>query len=248
MLLIYVVGILLAFRLAWHIICAVRYYRSAYFKSTRKHYLSVMHNVGGRGEYFLYRELKDFEKTGARFLFNTYLPRSYGRTTEVDVIMIHTSGIFVFENKNYAGWIFGNPNDERWTQRIQRKNGQEIREEQFLNPIQQNSLHIRCLQKTLREDLPIYSVIAFGNRCQLKNISESITEHYTVCRTHSVKTSVVRIGKICGQTIKQGQVEQLYDTLRPYSQATENLKKEHISNIQKAHAKRQEAASESAGR
>lgn len=28
-----------------------------------------------------------------------------GKTTEIDLLMIHEKGIFVFESKNYSGWI-----------------------------------------------------------------------------------------------------------------------------------------------
>ena len=39
---------------------------------------------------------------GASFLFNCYLPMENKETTEIDAIMIHHSGIYVFESKNYA--------------------------------------------------------------------------------------------------------------------------------------------------
>ena len=30
------------------------------------------------------------------------------KTTEIDAVMVYRSGIYVFEHKNYSGWIFGN--------------------------------------------------------------------------------------------------------------------------------------------
>ena len=44
--------------------------------------------------------------------------------------MIHEKGIFVFESKNYSGWIFGSADQLNWTQSLQ--NGEK---HHFYNPI-----------------------------------------------------------------------------------------------------------------
>ena len=52
-----------------------------------------------------------------KILKNIYVP--YGnQTTEIDVVMIHETGIYVIESKNYSGWIFGNENQKQWTQML----------------------------------------------------------------------------------------------------------------------------------
>ena len=51
----------------------------------------------------------------AQKLCNVYLPYK-GRTSEIDVIMLHETGIYVFESKNYSGWIFGDEKGQYWTQ------------------------------------------------------------------------------------------------------------------------------------
>ena len=40
-----------------------------------------------------------------KFLFNLYVPRDNGKTSEIDVIMLHPKGLFVIESKNCSGWI-----------------------------------------------------------------------------------------------------------------------------------------------
>ncbi len=228
---IHIILFLLIIRVLWHVVCVVRYYKSAYRKCTHNRYLSVMRDAGKRGEYLLYKELKGFEKTGARFLFNTYLPHSYGRTTEVDVMMIHTTGVFVFENKNYGGLIFGDPDEDNWTQMFPKKHGNGPSKEYFFNPIKQNDIHIQSLKQVLSMERSIYSVIVFGDRCELKNISEKITQYYTLCRTYSVKKNVSRIAAIEECVIKQEQVEEIYNKLYPYSQVSKKVKRKHIYNI-----------------
>ena len=37
-----------------------------------------------------------------------------GKKTEIDVLMIYKSGIYVFESKNYGGWIYGDQYEDTW--------------------------------------------------------------------------------------------------------------------------------------
>ena len=53
-----------------------------------------------------------------RYLFNLYLPKDDGGTTEIDVVFLHDSGMYVFESKNYSGWIFGTETQKNWTQTL----------------------------------------------------------------------------------------------------------------------------------
>ena len=118
------------------------YYSSTYYMQTTAPYLEVTTDKGKYGEYLIYDCLKYYENTGAKFLFNCYLYKDNGQTTEIDVIMIHSSGIFVFESKNYSGWIFGNEKASTWTQTLAVGRGKPAEKEHFYNPIRQNELHI----------------------------------------------------------------------------------------------------------
>ena len=94
----------------------MRYKNSNYYKITQNPYSFVFGDKGTYGEYNLYTCLRHFEAEGCRFLFNLYVPKGNGRTSEIDIIMIHPKCLFVIECKNYSGWIFGNENNEYWTQ------------------------------------------------------------------------------------------------------------------------------------
>ena len=147
----------------------VLYRRTDYYKSTKNPYLTVRFDAGRMGEYLIYKYLRDYEKDGAKFLYNCYLPKNQEETTEIDVLMIHTSGIYVFESKNYSGWIFGSEKQKTWTQSL--PSGNKSKKEHFLNPIMQNNLHIKCLKEYIGEDYPIHSIIVFSERCTLKQIN-----------------------------------------------------------------------------
>ena len=62
---------------------------------------------GKYGEILTERELRFVQLFGrkGKILRNIYLPKDNGETSELDVIFITQKGIFVFESKNYSGWI-----------------------------------------------------------------------------------------------------------------------------------------------
>lgn len=84
------------------------------------------------------------------------------------MIMLHESGIYVFESKNYDGWIFGSETQKNWTQSLASGRG-KTRKYTFLNPIIQNKVHVKWLQSYLHDNsnLPVYSYIVFSERCEL---------------------------------------------------------------------------------
>ena len=94
------------------------YKDSTYYQVTKTPYLFVKRDLGKWGEYLTYKYLKKFENDGAKFLFNVYIPKENGETTEIDVLMISKKGIFVFESKNYSGWIFGSEKQKSWYQTL----------------------------------------------------------------------------------------------------------------------------------
>ena len=68
------------------------YKKTSYYQISHKPYLQIRTDIGSFGEYYIYKNLRSFEKNGAKFLFNCYLPRENGTTTEIDVLLLHHSG------------------------------------------------------------------------------------------------------------------------------------------------------------
>ena len=100
--------------------------------------------TGRHGEKLTENELKFVNLLGrkGKILRNIYIPKGNGEMSEADVVYITQKGIFVFESKNYSGWIFGDEKDTYWTASL--PGGQKNR---FYNPIRQNRTHIKWLQK-----------------------------------------------------------------------------------------------------
>ena len=114
-------------------------------------FLIARFSVKGKGEYGEDRIYDILQKVDGykATLPNCYLPKGNGETAEVDLIFLHESGIYVFESKNYSGWIFGSENQKYWTQSFSDRRG-GTKKYKFYNPLWQNDTHIRALQKIIQ--------------------------------------------------------------------------------------------------
>lgn len=204
-----------------------KYENSQYFANTKNSWDIVRNDIGLYGEYLSYSYLDSTVPGNKLFLFNTYLPKSNGKTTEIDLIMIHETGIYVFESKNYSGWIFGNDNQQKWTQTF--SNGQK---EHFYNPVFQNNAHIKAIKEILHinYEIPIYSIVVFSERCTLKKITVTAQNTFVIKRNDLSRT-VLSIIQNSNHMDAQQNINAYYEKLFPYSQVTDEVKKQHIETI-----------------
>lgn len=209
----------------------VGYKDCAYYRVTHNKYFSMRFNKGRFGEYLTYKSLKKYEETGAKFLFNAYIPKGNNETTEIDVLMICSNGIFVFESKNYGGWIFGSEDQKYWYQTLKAGRGRS-RKEQFYNPIMQNRTHIKHLKNLVGDNIPMKSIITFSDRCVLKSIK--ITSHdVNVINRYHVNSVVKQIcNQSCETLLTTEQINEIYNKIYPYTQVNEAVKTQHVANIQ----------------
>lgn len=204
------------------------YYNSTYYKSTHLSYEQVRMDKGRWGEYLIYLTLKEFEQNGGKFLFNCYLNKDDSTTTETDVILIHPSGVYVFECKNYKGWIFGNENDKFWTQTLY--GGNKPIHEKFYNPIWQNNTHIKYLNKTMDWNIKPQSIIVFGDDCELKNIQKT-NASIQIVKMGYLRNLMRHLSNNPSQILTYASIMAIYDKLYPLTQVSNDVKQRHIENI-----------------
>lgn len=210
---------------------SIGYKDSAYQKQTGKSFLAVRFDQGAYGEYLIYQKLRGYEEKGAKFLFNVYVPKENGETTEIDVLMIDKSGIFVFESKNYSGWIFGSEKQTNWTQTLPVK-GQKAKNK-FFNPVIQNNGHIKHLRSVAGEEIPMFSVVVFSDNCELKKVQvESVP---VVCR-RDVVAAVEKIKGSAEEYTFENGMESVYNMLYPMTQVDASVKEAHIEAIKNNHS------------
>lgn len=225
---IFLLAVLLA--IAVYVVQKKRYEKTEYYQQTRNPYCSVRFNKGRLGEFYTYKYLSSLAGY-KRYLFNLYIPKSNGETTELDVVLLHESGIYVFESKNYSGWIFGTESQQYWTQTLPAGRGR-TQKNQFYNPIWQNKGHLKWLQTFLADQtLPFYSYVVFSDRCTLKNITLTSGKHYVVNRYNlfsAVQQNIERVGI----QLSSDKIDELFEKLYPFTQIDEAEKMIHIVNIQ----------------
>lgn len=183
-------------------------------------------DTGHFGEYLIDYALNSLPGY-AQKLCNIYVPYK-GRTSEIDVVMLHETGIYVFESKNYSGWIFGDEKSQYWTQCLNPKT-----KNRFYNPILQNKTHIRALKEHLHlteAQTPI-SYIVFSQRCEFKKVCERSENTIVVQRPDMLK-SLRRKIKDRPAIFTREQIDQMYDELLPLTDVTSEEKEKHIETIQ----------------
>ena len=200
------------------------YHRTPYFADTRTSFWAVRRDTGAYGEYQTYVHLRKLPGQ-KRFLFNCYVPKDDSTTTEIDVIMLHGSGIYVFESKNYSGWIFGNESQRSWTQTFP-----SGRKEHFYNPLMQNTTHITWLARLFPALPPdvYHSIIVFSERCTVKKLVMTSGYHQVVQRNHvlGAVTPTLHHTVLTDETI-----EEIYTTLYPLTQVSDDVRQAHITSI-----------------
>lgn len=206
------------------------YNQSDYAKQTDNSYNTTMNDKGNIGEYLIYEFVKHLPGY-KRFLFNCYVPKKTGGLTEIDLIMIHEKGIYVFESKNYSGWVYGNENDMYWTQTFRNYDG--IKKYKFYNPIKQNAGHIEALKNYLSfyPHITYYSYIVFDNQTTLKQINQETNRHNIVKRSEINEKILSGINQ-SPIILSVEAVNRIYGMLYPYTQLDDFVKKQHKETVQ----------------
>lgn len=199
------------------------YLNTIYYKEKKIPFRKLLKDKGCRGEY---RTSQQFEKLipNAKMLFNTYINKNETETTEIDIIVISKYGIYVVENKNYKGWIFGDEKSQKWCQHLNKK-----KKFFFYNPIKQNNTHIESLRTLLKEnnlEKEIRSYVCFNGNAVFKKMN--------VTSPNIVVTKSIDLYKHIDKSVEcitSEEVNKIYTLLKPYTKVSEDKKQQHIDNI-----------------
>ena len=204
----------------------ITFKNSAYKIASGNSFLKTVFDKGNYGKFLTFNYL---EKLGAdnKLMTNLYIPREDGSTTEIDLIMLSHTGIYVFESKNYSGWIFGDEKNKNWTQTLENK-----QKNRFFNPIWQNKAHITALKSAIgMENDSLYkSYIIFSERCTLKKINVVSPNIKVIKRNqlnNAIRTDIWNSPKL----LTTEEIDQLYSNLQKYAHADAQVKEAHIDNI-----------------
>lgn len=140
-------------------------------------------------------------------------------TTEIDVIVVSSTGVFVIELKDFNAWVFGEENAERWTACYLDKSRHP-----FQNPLRQNFRHIKALEARLGLDFHVFqSIVAFTGKCKLKT---SLPDNVIV---GGYRSFVERHTKV---VLTDDDVRRICDILSPIEAASDNVAlAQHVAGL-----------------
>ena len=94
------------------------YFQSTEYRNiTKTSILKLIQDKGVYGEYLTYNILR---KMDGEILTNLYIPKN-NTTTEIDLVFINKTGMYVIESKNYSGKIYGSKENKYWMQILDNK-------------------------------------------------------------------------------------------------------------------------------
>jgi hypothetical protein len=204
----------------------IKFQKSSYSQVSGNKFFTTILDTGKYGEYLTFRLLERLPGEH-RILTNLYIPKPDGTTTEIDLLMVDSTGISVFESKNFSGWIFGTEKDKNWTQSL---NGRV--KKKFLNPIIQNRGHVNALAKVFPEvdRCLLYSYIVFSERCELKKVTITSPEAIIVKR-NELKKILRKDQNSRQQILSKERVDELFEKLSQFANADEIVKNKHVERI-----------------
>ncbi len=166
---------------------------------------------GYYGEYLLLTELYQHIMGQCKILMNLNVPTAAGKMTEIDLLMIHETGLYVFEAKYYKGTIYGRYQDAKWTQYFRTQENSH-----FNSPIKQNEYHIEAL-KRLFPGIPVYSFIVFTNNDTDVKVTGWENTGIVVCKLNEIRQYIDKINMKTNTRLSAEQIDETFKSLSIYA-------------------------------
>jgi hypothetical protein len=170
-------------------------------------------------------ELKQ-ERPTARFIQNAYIPKQGNEFTEIDILMIDRTGIYIIEVKNLAGKIVGNWAIDEYL-KVEHPNGRTYN---LYNPVIQNTNHYKNLKNVSGLESKLFkSIIVFGDHTLFDYKTAPIFAR--ICQIKSLMFNIEKAALLNPIVIEEHQIEQIYTTLNKYLGKNKEKAEQHIINL-----------------
>lgn len=165
------------------------------------------------------------EKEIARIYCNVIFRDPFGDhhlTHQIDRIIINKNGIFVIEDKDWVGEIYGFAEDDFWRQ-VKRK-GNRRYEKTHRNPIKQNEVHASVLEKVLLDEFNVvpYVVLNFNN-------ANNINDEYVINATQLDE----KLNEKTNDPLTEEEIEWICKKIEEKDCSSFISEEEHVQNIKR---------------
>lgn len=144
-----------------------------------RHWYNSPKEKGKRGETRVHDILSQLPEE--YHILNDVVLQTEKGTTQIDHVVISRYGVFVIETKNYSGKIYGNDNQQQWTQIILTdvtyrrkwyKTYTYVTKNKFYNPVKQAMGHLYGIKRNLSEwqTLKLYPIVVFTGNADLSDV------------------------------------------------------------------------------
>ncbi len=216
--------IVLIYRTIIFIYDLITYFTTQYKLKSGNGFFKMYFSKGNYGEFLLYRKVvKVFKKEFV--LANLYLDNRNTDTTEIDILAVSNKGIFVFEMKNYSGYIYGNEKDVNWTQVLNKRT-----KNNFYNPLRQNYVHTKAVENYLGlSSDTIVPIVVFSNNSKLSKIT--ISDKSNVFQFRKAMQFIRKIEHKGNQIFTNEQKKEFLVKLVEKSNMPEEIRQKHIEDV-----------------
>jgi len=188
--------------------------------------MSEFYDGMNKGERQLHDILKTMENEQFFVHSNVILERVNDGTNQIDTLAVTKKGIFVFEMKDFKGWIFGNEDHKEWTQ-VLYQNQKKPKKIKFRNPVKQNDNHIKTVKHILnssRIHVPVFNVVVFGIDAELMEITAS-------CDVIRIENVLEVVEKYPDLSIDTEMVKSINDILTEHFIKGDEAMKNHLDYV-----------------
>lgn len=183
-------------------------------------FLNLPFMKGKIGEAIVSLLLKEFtKKHNGKVINDVIIVDEENKSSQIDHILFHTSGIYVIETKNFSGRIYGKESDKTWTQVLAKGKVKN----KFYSPVLQNQKHIERMQNVL-------SISTFMESC-IVLIKGNIAFIDTPNTYSPLSLRKHILSKINEDIIPFEQVEYIYEKINNFKSNPTKTIEEHVNEI-----------------
>lgn len=196
------------------------------FKKDKKVYKPMNKEVksqikGSLGELRQEIRLDRLPRESYKSINNILIPNE-DKTAQIDHLVVSKYGIFIIENKNYKGYIYGKQYDKTWTQVIGKSKNA------FYNPIAQNYGHIKAIENIIGENYKIYSIIVFSDKAVINRVDIEDRENIKVINESELITTIESFDK---ELLSSEEVRMLFNKVLKSMASIQQDMGKHVKDI-----------------
>ena len=172
--------------------------------------------TGWAGEHWSKKALDALDKN-IYYILNDIMISVYGKTSQIDHIVISKYGIFVIETKQYNGYITGSKYDVKWVRKV--KDGEYF----YQNPIRQNYGHVNAICELLKlDESKVFNIVCIPSaaKINIKDDGETVRNDTIVEKIKSYKEVLI------------DNPEEIKEIILTNNIVDKDKRKEHVNNAQ----------------